>query len=121
MMDGETQWIEVCASTDLDRTGRHVVDVEGYSILLLRLRDGVHALRNECTHLDLPLSNARVSGGMLMCLHHGARFCIADGRPISGPAVRPITTYPTRVSTGRVEINFAAEKRGLLATARREK
>jgi 3-phenylpropionate/trans-cinnamate dioxygenase ferredoxin subunit len=117
----EGHWVDVCAAADLARTGRHVVDIDGCSILLLRLPDRVHALRNECTHLELPLSNGRVSGDTLMCLHHGARFCIADGRPISGPAVRAVATYPTRVSAGRVEIDYVADRNGLMAAIRRER
>lgn len=108
MRSGHVQRVDVCAFTDLAEAGRIVVEIEGCSVLVLLVGNTVYAVRNECTHLAFPLSNGRVVDGALMCVRHGARFCLADGRPVSGPAVRPVQVYPVHVHAGRVEVDFVS-------------
>ena len=40
---------------------------------------------------------------------HGARFCLADGRPCSGPAETPVATYPVREEGRGVFIRVVAD------------
>ncbi len=63
---------------------------EPLRVVLFREGDEVHAYRNHCPHMHLPL-NPRpdeflmLGDGLVMCGWHSAVFRIADGACIDGP------------------------------------
>jgi 3-phenylpropionate/trans-cinnamate dioxygenase ferredoxin component len=65
-----------------------------------------HAVDSWCTHAECPLSDGWVEGSALRCACHGALFDLASGASLEGPADEPLTTYPTRIVGGRVEVDL---------------
>ena len=57
----------------------------------------VYALRDECTHQAVPLSDGQVADGAIECWMHGSRFDLASGRALSRPATQPVDVYPVRI------------------------
>ena len=68
--------------------------VEGREILVCRLGDDFFALGSRCTHAAWPLVGEPIEGSEILCTLHGARFDIRDGCPTSGPASKPLSTFP---------------------------
>ena len=100
--NGPGRWIRV-AERDGVADGRPArVAVDGREIVLLRHAGRLHALGNRCTHTDGPLALGWIEDDRVVCPWHGARFGLADGRPCSGPAERPVATYPVRETGGGV-------------------
>jgi 3-phenylpropionate/trans-cinnamate dioxygenase ferredoxin subunit len=65
---------------------------------LIRTGDGgVHAVIDECSHEDYPLSEGWVEDHTIECALHGSRFDLLTGQPDSPPAVRPVRIFPVRV------------------------
>lgn len=81
-----------------------VVEVAGRRIALCHTESGYYAVDDLCSHDGGPLDQGEVRDHEIECPRHGARFDIRSGRPLCLPAVRPIKTYPTRVSGDTVEV-----------------
>jgi nitrite reductase/ring-hydroxylating ferredoxin subunit len=74
------------------------------SLLIIRTRRGVFAMRNECPHMGLPLADATVRRGDLTCAHHGYRYDLTSGRCRSREGWRtlPLHTYRAWIESGHV-------------------
>lgn len=62
----------------------------GFSVLMTRVGDSVHAFHNECPHaarrLDWAPGKFLVEGGLLICAAHGASFALDSGECVGGPS-----------------------------------
>jgi len=95
----------VCALTDLDEGKPFAVDVAGEPVVLVRQGDEVHALRDECTHAELALSDGEVTGKGIECFLHGSCFDLRTGKPSSLPATEPVDVFAVRISDGDVYVD----------------
>jgi 3-phenylpropionate/trans-cinnamate dioxygenase ferredoxin component len=84
------------------RSRRCVVD--GQAVLVCNVGGVFYALADTCTHDRGPLGEGRLRGHLLECPRHGSRFDIRDGVPKTPPAMRPVATYPVRVTGDAVEV-----------------
>lgn len=78
------------------------VELDGQSVVVVRYEGEFYALRNQCTHKDVPLLGGEVSDGKITCTKHGGRFELATGRARALPAVKPVTLFRTVVEDGQV-------------------
>jgi 3-phenylpropionate/trans-cinnamate dioxygenase ferredoxin component len=98
-------WIDATAAGLQDGT-LVAVNSGAVTAVLARAEGAWHAVDSWCTHAECPLSDGWVEGSALRCACHGALFDLASGAPLEGPADEPVTTYPTRVVAGRVEVDL---------------
>ena len=84
----------LCNLADIpDKGAKEVVfgtDYDSFRVVLLRAGGGVHAYRNRCAHVHIPLNYEPdvfhvYDGNVLMCAHHGAMYRVADGFCFDGP------------------------------------
>lgn len=80
------------------------VEILGESVVVLRYEGEFYALRNLCTHKDIPLLGGEVSDGKITCAKHGGKFELATGKARALPAVKPVRIYCTSVEGGEVFI-----------------
>jgi 3-phenylpropionate/trans-cinnamate dioxygenase ferredoxin subunit len=73
------------------------VDIGDTPVCLVRTGGAVHAVRDECTHQSVPLSDGEVADGAIECWLHGSRFDLATGQVLSPPAARPVAVYGVRI------------------------
>jgi nitrite reductase/ring-hydroxylating ferredoxin subunit len=59
-----------------------------------------------CSTQPCPLSGGLLTGTLVMCQCHGSEFDIASGNVQTGPATRPLTTYPARETDGNIDITL---------------
>lgn len=82
------------------------VDLGGdYPIAVVNTDQGVFALRDECSHEEVPLSEGWVEGCSLECSAHGARFDLRTGAPLDPPAVRSVPTFPVQMDGTEIHID----------------
>lgn len=77
---------------------------------LARLPDGGFlALSRTCTHLgcSVPWDEEK---GAFVCPCHGSTFSLT-GEVLTGPAPRPLDTYPVRIENGMVKVDCAKARR----------
>lgn len=107
-LQARESWTPAVALADLpDGTALGVV-LEGFPVCLARSQGTVHALLDECSHGQVPLSEGDVDGGFVECWLHGSRFDLTTGRPTGPPATALVPVYPVRVVAGVVEVALPA-------------
>ena len=106
-MPGQGGWAHACGLAGIE-AGRPVhVDIDGYPVCLARSAGNVYALRDECTHEPVPLSEGEVTDGAIECWLHGSRFELATGPVLSPPATKPVAVFPARVDGEDVYVRLA--------------
>ena len=91
------EWIKAGTLEDCPPGSLRSVMVGPEPVVLANVDGVFHAVRDRCSHEDLPLSDGELEGGILVCQYHGARFDVASGAPRGLPAVKPVKTYPVEV------------------------
>jgi len=71
--------------------------VENEVIAICNVEGKFYALKDECTHLEFPLSDGLLEGETITCAHHGAEFDVRSGEALCMPAVEPVDTYELKV------------------------
>ena len=99
-------WVRACRLADLDKDQSVHADIGQRSVCLVRIGGSVYALRDECTHQAVPLSDGEVTGGAIECWLHGSRFDLATGRVLSPPATRAVAVFAVRVDDGDVFVRL---------------
>jgi nitrite reductase/ring-hydroxylating ferredoxin subunit len=90
------------------------IDLDAGSVLLIRLSDRIYAVEAVCPHLAGLLADGGLEGERLTCPEHAAVFDVRDGHVLADPfgidppegGVGSLTTYPTRVEAGMVEVDL---------------
>lgn len=100
-------WAAVCALATLADAIPFGVVVDGVDVCLVRIGDELFAVRDECTHQAVPLSEGEVEDYTIECWMHGSRFNLRTGEVLNPPAVDAVVTYATRVVDGQVQLDVA--------------
>jgi nitrite reductase/ring-hydroxylating ferredoxin subunit len=85
------------------------VTAAGVPVVLLRQGLQFHAIGAACPHAGGPLDEGTLTGDIVECPWHGSRFCMRDGRVLTGPATVNAPRYDVRVRNGQVEIKRVGE------------
>jgi 3-phenylpropionate/trans-cinnamate dioxygenase ferredoxin subunit len=97
--------IRACALSDLDDGKPLGVEVDDEPVVLVRQGDDVHALRDECSHATLNLSEGEVTKKGIECWLHGSCFDLRTGQPSSLPATEPVDVFPVEIRDGDVFVD----------------
>jgi 3-phenylpropionate/trans-cinnamate dioxygenase ferredoxin subunit len=95
----------VCALAELDDGKPQGVEIDDVEVVLVRQGDAVHALRDECSHATLALSEGEVTRKGIECWLHGSCFDLRTGAPSSLPATEPVDVYPVEIRDGDVYVD----------------
>jgi 3-phenylpropionate/trans-cinnamate dioxygenase ferredoxin subunit len=96
----------VCELSELDDGKPFGVEVDDVAIVLVRQGNDVYALRDECSHAELSLSEGEVTKAGIECWLHGSCFDLRTGAPSSPPATEPVAVYPVTIIDGRVHVDL---------------
>ena len=97
--------IRACALSELDDKKPLAVEVGDVAVVIVRDGDSVHALRDECSHASLSLSEGEVTRKGIECWLHGSRFDLRTGQPSSPPATDPVDVYAVRIDGDDVYVD----------------
>ncbi len=95
-------WISIASVTELGPGQACLVQAGPIEIAIINLRGEYHALENRCSHQGVPLLGHGLPlaevlhGEQLVCLRHGARFCVRSGAALTPPAPAPLKRFPVR-------------------------
>lgn len=79
-----------------------VVQADGKEVILLRLGGEVYAFDNTCPACGMPLSEARLSGNVLVCTWQNCAYDARNGRRVDGTEGPSLRVYPVSVQGQRV-------------------
>jgi 3-phenylpropionate/trans-cinnamate dioxygenase ferredoxin subunit len=92
-----TEYLRACALTDVAEGEALGVEVAGEPVAIVRTRGEVFAIRDVCSHAEVPLSEGDVDGCTVECWLHGSRFDLRTGKPTGMPATEPVPVYPVKI------------------------
>lgn len=98
--------MRACRLAEIGEDSPVHVDLGGCPVCLVRTGGALYALRDECTHESVPLSEGEVADGTIECWLHGSRFELATGRVLSPPATRPVAVFGVRTAGGDVFVHL---------------
>jgi 3-phenylpropionate/trans-cinnamate dioxygenase ferredoxin component len=82
------------------------VELDGVDIAVVHADDdNFYAVRDECSHAAVPLSEGEIEGCTLECWLHGSRFDLRTGEPSGPPAFTPVATYPVEIRDGDIYVS----------------
>lgn len=102
--DEDMGWVKLDeARTLADESAVHL-DIGGHEVCVVRSLGEIHAIRDECTHGQVPLSEGDVENGYVECWMHGSQFDLSTGVPTGPPAAEPVAVYPVRINGDDIEV-----------------
>ena len=97
--------VKVAEKGDLMQGVGKVVNVEGRSVSLFRVKDDYFALANVCLHRGGPLGEGNLSGSVLTCPWHGWKFDVRTGSFTVIPTLK-VPTYKVKEQDGSIMIEI---------------
>jgi 3-phenylpropionate/trans-cinnamate dioxygenase ferredoxin subunit len=100
-------FFRACPLADVPGGGAVPVEVDGVAVAVVRTDDDVFAIRDECSHAAIPLSEGEVDpvGCEIECWLHGSRFDLRTGEPLGLPATEPVPVYPCKIDADDVLVD----------------
>jgi len=86
-----------CATADVREDEALAVTIGDLDVAVARNDDEFFAIRDLCSHAEVPLSEGEVEDCTVECFLHGSRFDLRTGKPTSFPATEPVATFPVQV------------------------
>jgi 3-phenylpropionate/trans-cinnamate dioxygenase ferredoxin subunit len=93
----EPAYTRACALSDVPDDGALAVELVGEPVAIVRAGGEVFAIRDVCSHAEVPLSEGEVDGCTIECWLHGSRFDLRTGKPTGMPATEPVPVYPVKI------------------------
>ncbi len=106
---GPQDFARVGAPSDFPNGAMKLVEAGGMQVLVVRLDGRLHAIADVCSHAGGPLHEGKLQDGVVTCPWHGSRFCVGNGRALSGPATFDQPVLEVRESDSAVEVKLAQE------------
>ena len=94
----------VLSAESVEENKLYRVTVAGVPVVLLRQGLQFFAISATCPHAGGPLDEGALTGDVVECPWHGSRFCMCNGRVLTGPATVNAPRYDIRVRNGQVEV-----------------
>jgi 3-phenylpropionate/trans-cinnamate dioxygenase ferredoxin subunit len=92
--------------TDIAKGTALQVEVDGVEIAVVHADDdNFYAVRDECSHASVALSEGEIDGCTLECWLHGSRFDLRTGEPSGPPAIEPVAVYPVEIRDGDIYVS----------------
>jgi 3-phenylpropionate/trans-cinnamate dioxygenase ferredoxin subunit len=95
MSEGKFQ--RACPLAEVPADGVLGVQLGEVPVAIVRAEGEVYAMRDVCSHEEVPLSEGEVYDHTVECWLHGSCFDVRTGKPTGPPATEPVPTYPVRI------------------------
>jgi len=109
-------WTRACAVAEVPADEALGVTVDGMDVAIARDGDEIFALRDECSHAAVPLSEGEVADRTVECWLHGSTFDLATGKPTCLPATEPVATFPVELRGDDVFVDVSTTLNGVSAS-----
>jgi 3-phenylpropionate/trans-cinnamate dioxygenase ferredoxin component len=99
-------YTRACSLSDLPVEGVIGVEVAGEPVAIVRTEGEVFAIRDVCSHAEVPLTEGEVDGYTIECWLHGSCFDVRTGKPTNMPATVPVPVYPVKIEGDDVLVSI---------------
>jgi 3-phenylpropionate/trans-cinnamate dioxygenase ferredoxin component len=105
MSDGAT-FVRACALADVPENGALGVELNGEPVAVVNAGGEIYAIRDVCSHAEVPLSEGEVYDHTIECWLHGSCFDLRTGKPTGMPATEPVPVYPVKIEGDDVLVSI---------------
>ena len=103
-----TQWIDACATSDIDEEDLIRFDYGGATYAIYHSPEGdFFCTAGLCSHENVHLADGLVMDHLIECPKHNGQFDYRTGEAKRAPVCVNLKTYPVKVEGGRVFIQVA--------------
>ena len=96
----------VAPAADVAKGAVITAEVGGIDLAIVHADDDAfYAVRDECSHAAVALSEGELDGCTLECWLHGSRFDLRTGEPSGLPATEPVATFPVEIRDGDIYVS----------------
>ena len=95
-----------CATSEVPKDEALGVIVGDLEVAIARDGEEIFAIRNECSHAAVALSEGDVDDCTIECWMHGSRFDLRTGKPTGPPATEPVPIFPVQIDGDDVLIDL---------------
>jgi 3-phenylpropionate/trans-cinnamate dioxygenase ferredoxin subunit len=97
-------WVKVCDLDSLKPGELMDFDFNDKKILLVKIKNTIHATNRICTHAyaDLSMGFLNEEEHTVTCPLHMSAFNLNDGVPLNLPAEEPLMVYKTKIENNSV-------------------
>ncbi len=99
-------WERACALAEVPEGAAVRVEFGPEPVCVVHTEGEVFAIRDVCSHADVPLSEGDIEGTTVECWLHGSRFDLRTGKPTGLPATVPVPVYETKIEGGDVLVRL---------------
>ena len=82
-------FVEVARVDDIPAGNMKHIEVGGKEIVIVNANGKFYALNDRCAHMNAPLSMGNLTGNIVTCPFHGAKFDVTSRKKISEPVLTP--------------------------------
>jgi 3-phenylpropionate/trans-cinnamate dioxygenase ferredoxin subunit len=93
----QSAFVRACAVADVAEGEALAVELDGEPVAIVRADGEIYAIRDVCSHAEVPLSEGEVEGCTVECWLHGSCFDLRTGKPTGLPATEPVPVYPVKI------------------------
>jgi 3-phenylpropionate/trans-cinnamate dioxygenase ferredoxin subunit len=108
-------FVRACSVDEVVDDKPLAVTVGDVDVAIVRDGDDFYAIRDECSHANIALSEGDVDGCLIECWLHGSTFDLRTGEPTTLPAFEPVPTYPVRVEGEELHVDVENPLNGVTA------
>ena len=104
------EYARICAVDEIEKGTAIHAEIDDEPVAVVRTDDGeVYAIRDVCSHAEVPLSEGEIDGCTLECWLHGSRFDLRTGKPTGLPATEPVPVYPVEIHDDDIYVSLEAK------------
>ena len=92
-----SEFIRACALSEVPEEGAVGVEVAAVPVAIVRAEGEIYAIRDVCSHEEVPLSEGEVYDHTVECWLHGSCFDLRTGKPTGPPATQAVPTYQVKI------------------------
>jgi 3-phenylpropionate/trans-cinnamate dioxygenase ferredoxin subunit len=108
-------FVRACSLDEIVDGKPLAVTVADVDVAVVRDGDDFYAIRDECSHAAIPLSEGDLDGCLIECWLHGSTFDLRTGQPTTLPAFEPVPIYPVRVEGEELHVDVENPLNGVTA------
>ncbi len=100
------EFVKIAKTSEVPAGTARSFVVENEVVAVFNLNNNYYALKDQCSHMDLPLSDGMLEDDVVTCAYHGAEFDIKTGEALCAPAYEPVESYEVRVDNDDIYISI---------------
>lgn len=104
----QRKWTRITSLENVPPRQGRSVRLGALQIAIFNLGDRFVTIENRCPHQGGPLCEGLLAGTTVVCPLHGWRFDLDTGHAVRASLPSCVTTFPTRVEEGIIQVDVSA-------------